>query len=71
MNDKAQTTKDECIDELLQLVAELPAGEIAARLNSVTQEIKRHFNKQHWSDCAVHNEPDLPKGECNCGGFYA
>ena len=23
----------------------------------------------HWSDCAVHNEPAYPKGECDCGGF--
>lgn len=22
----------------------------------------------HRSDCAVHNEPALPKGECNCRG---
>ena len=21
----------------------------------------------HASDCAVHNEPAYPKGECNCG----
>jgi hypothetical protein len=21
----------------------------------------------HWSDCAVHNEPALPAGECDCG----
>lgn len=20
----------------------------------------------HWSDCAVHNEPALPNGECDC-----
>ena len=24
---------------------------------------------KHWSDCAVHNEPAYPKGECDCGGF--
>jgi hypothetical protein len=23
----------------------------------------------HWSDCAVHNEPAYPKGECDCGGY--
>lgn len=22
----------------------------------------------HWSDCAVHNGPALPAGECDCGG---
>ena len=21
----------------------------------------------HWSDCALHNEPAMPAGECNCG----
>ena len=24
---------------------------------------------EHWSDCAVYNEPAYPKGLCNCGGF--
>lgn len=23
----------------------------------------------HWSDCAVHNEPALPEGPCDCGGL--
>lgn len=22
---------------------------------------------EHWSDCAVHNEPALPAGPCDCG----
>ena len=26
---------------------------------------------QHWSDCAVHNEPAYPNGECDCGGIVA
>lgn len=25
----------------------------------------------HWSDCAVHNAPALPIGECDCGGRTA
>ena len=25
--------------------------------------------KQHWSDCAMHNEPAYPNKECDCGGF--
>ena len=25
--------------------------------------------KAHWSDCAVHNAPALPKGECDCTTF--
>lgn len=24
---------------------------------------------RHWSDCAVHNEPDTPNGPCDCGGL--
>ena len=24
------------------------------------------LNRIHTSDCAVHNEPMSPKGECNC-----
>lgn len=24
---------------------------------------------QHWSSCAVHNEPAYPAGECDCGGM--
>lgn len=25
--------------------------------------------KRHWSDCAVHNEPELDAGPCDCGGY--
>ena len=25
--------------------------------------------KGHWSDCAVHNGPAFPVGECDCGGL--
>ena len=32
--------------------------------------VARHcIGDQHWSDCAVFNEPALPVGECNCGGL--
>jgi hypothetical protein len=24
-------------------------------------------DKLHWSDCAVHNAPAYPAGECDCG----
>ena len=24
---------------------------------------------EHWSDCAVNNEPAYPAGECDCGGY--
>lgn len=23
----------------------------------------------HWSDCAVHNGPDMKPGPCDCGGI--
>ncbi len=23
----------------------------------------------HWSDCATHNEPAMPNGPCDCGGY--
>ena len=25
---------------------------------------------EHWSDCAIYNEPAYHKGECDCGGYY-
>jgi hypothetical protein len=25
------------------------------------------MDKLHWSDCAVHNGPAYPAGECDCG----
>lgn len=24
---------------------------------------------KHWSDCAVHNAPELEPGPCDCGGY--
>ena len=27
------------------------------------------MTKKHYSDCAVHNEPAYPKGDCDCGGY--
>lgn len=34
--------------------------------------IKQNTNKLvHFSDCAVYNEPALPKGECDCGAIKA
>lgn len=24
---------------------------------------------EHWSDCALYNEPAYPAGECDCGGY--
>lgn len=62
------TTPSQCVNELMELIAELPAGDIAARLNSVTEEIRKHLSKKvHWSDCAIYNEPYKPNGICDCG----
>ena len=30
----------------------------------------RYLMKHHFSDCAVHNGPALPTGECNCEAMY-
>ncbi len=28
---------------------------------------RKSLNQQgHWSSCAVHNEPAMPNGECDC-----
>lgn len=29
--------------------------------------VDRPKSGEHWSDCAVHNEPALPAGPCDCG----
>ena len=35
----------------------------------VTEQVYVTEPKQHWSDCAMHNEPAYPNKECDCGGF--
>ena len=25
--------------------------------------------KEHWSDCAIYNEPAMEAGPCDCGGY--
>ena len=30
---------------------------------------EEEIKMQHWSDCAIYNEPAYPKGRCNCGGI--
>lgn len=36
-------------------------------------EIQASIEKEceHYSDCAIHNEPAYPNGECNCGGYVS
>lgn len=49
--------------------------EITGRIEDVNtflvplQDLPKEQATQHWSDCAVHNEPAYPKGECDCGGY--
>lgn len=40
----------------------------SARADAYYKAIKRarEFLKPHASDCAVHNAPALPVGQCNC-----
>ena len=42
---------------------------IAAIKEALAQPEQEQEPVAHWSDCAVHNEPAYPKGECDCGGF--
>ena len=53
---------ESAVDEMERLVAALaepaspaPVGEQGA--------------VEHWSDCAIHNEPAMPNGPCDCGGY--
>lgn len=32
---------------------------------------KRAARNAHWSDCALHNEPAMPAGPCDCGAARA
>jgi hypothetical protein len=43
-------------EEYIKYRTAFPKGYIAPKQESV-----------HWSDCAVHNGPAYPAGECNCG----
>ena len=35
-------------------------------ISSMTSEELYRYYTEHDSDCAVHNEPALPNGPCNC-----
>ena len=54
-----KTPKDEAFDELAKRQGDWGGGYQAKR--------KMAADKLHWSDCAVHNGPAYPKGECDCG----
>ena len=53
------TPEDEAFDELARRQGHLGGGFQAKRAAAA--------DKLHWSDCAVHNEPAYPAGECDCG----
>ena len=38
-------------------------------MSAASEAIVEGFPDQHWSDCAVYNEPALPVGPCDCGGL--
>jgi hypothetical protein len=41
---------------------------VAKKVKQAVEE-KQPKEVKHWSDCAVHNEPAYPNGECDCGGY--
>ena len=54
-----KTPEDEAFDELAQRQGMWGGGFDAKR--------QAAMDKLHWSDCAVHNGPAYPAGECDCG----
>jgi hypothetical protein len=56
-----KTPEDEAFDELAQRQGMWGGGFQAKR--------KAAADKLHWSDCAVHNAPAYPAGECDCGAM--
>jgi hypothetical protein len=54
-----KTPEDEAFDELARKQGDWGGGFQAKRAMAA--------DKLHWSDCAVHNGPAYPAGECDCG----
>ena len=54
-----KTEEDEAFDELAKRQGMWGGGFQAKRAAAA--------DKLHWSDCAVHNGPAYPAGECDCG----
>ena len=54
-----KTPEDEAFDELARKQGAWGGGFPAKRAMAA--------DKLHWSDCAVHNGPAYPAGECDCG----
>jgi hypothetical protein len=53
-----KTEEDEAFDELARKQGSWGGGFQAKRAAAA--------DKLHWSDCAVHNAPAYPAGECDC-----
>ena len=43
--------------------------DIERRQGGFQAKRKMAADKLHWSDCAVHNGPAYPAGECDCGAM--
>jgi hypothetical protein len=56
-----KTEEDEAFDELARKQGAWGGGFKAKQAMAA--------DKQHWSDCAVHNAPAYPAGECDCGAM--
>ena len=56
-----KTEEDEAFDDLAKRQGMWGGGFQAKR--------KAAADKLHWSDCAVHNAPAYPAGECDCGAM--
>jgi hypothetical protein len=54
-----RTEEDEAFDELARKQGMWGGGFKAKQAMAA--------DKLHWSDCAVHNGPAYPAGECDCG----
>jgi len=54
-----KTPEDEAFDDMARRQGMWGGGFPAKRQMAV--------DKLHWSDCAVHNAPAYPAGECDCG----
>lgn len=57
------TIKYKCLYEITGCIEDVNTFLVPLR------ELPKEPETQHWSDCAVHNEPAYQKGECDCGGF--
>lgn len=37
--------------------------------NEIINQNESEIDDEHYSSCAVYNEPAFPKGKCDCGGY--